>query len=67
MTEAKAPSAQFPKLEASLITPLQQQVLNLGICPKCKGRDWEVHHERGVWDLWKCLTCFHLWFQPPSA
>lgn len=56
----------FP-LRFAVLTPLQDRVANLGVCPKCHAKTLELKHVGGGCD-WhqcrKCITVFALESKP---
>lgn len=50
-------SEPFFPIRLALSTPLEDQVANLGVCPKCHTKTLELKHVGGACDWHQCSKC----------
>lgn len=54
-------------IKPSVMTPLAQQVVELGMCSKCHKKTLRHIHSCEHFSSWQCATCKHVFMLEPSA
>jgi ribosomal protein L37AE/L43A len=57
----------FDFIKFAIMKPLQQQVVERGVCPKCHKKTLRHVHTCEHFSSWQCTKCLHVYMLEPSA